>query len=332
MKNIQPQKIIHSEEFILEPVNLVCKELQKLMAKKIILNSGRGTGKSTVLYQLQNRTIDTEMPFICMKFNSVGLFIQKNETFPRAFFEHYWEELFVSQLLYYIESYYEKTYYNNFREYGTFLQESSNNTIDYINNSVIGTVKPLERLLQTKEVTGEILDKLKQILSIEQVGLCIDRFDWINNSDALAQQILSGYFSMFQKVIITSDDENLRDYYHKKESALPFYKIYDNISYGENHIFVKLLLLNRIKVYNQSLSEIDPNLRFPTDWIDDALSLLIKGTNGNILQLLEILNQLFYSWNFNKKITTDLIEREIEESKEYIRKLRKISTPPKFHL
>ncbi len=331
IKRINPKELIYSKEFVREPVNLLCKEIEKRNLRKMILNGGRGIGKSTVLQQLQNRSIDTEKPFICMQFDAAGLGICENETFSKEFFIHYWEERFANQLLHYIRNYYERTYYNNFREYSTFIKESSRKTVDFINNSIFDGTKHLDRLLSSKEISGEILNKLKSILPVENIGLCIDRFDWTNNNDALTQHILSEYFDLFRNIIITSDDDSLINEWEKRykdsKSSFSTYKSLD-ISYGQDITIIKLILLKRIESYNR-----ENFILFPHNWLEvDIIDLLIKETNGNISMILDILNNLVSSWNVKEEITQEMIERAIEDTKGHARQLKQMGKPIKFHL
>lgn len=333
MKNIKKMNardLIHSEEFIREPVNDICKKIQNINFEKMILGDGRGNGKSTVLQQLQNRTIDTDKPFICMQFDAAGLPIKENDIFTQEFLIHYLEERFANQLLYYIRNNYERTYYNNFREYSAFIEESSRKTIDFINNSSFGNTKPLDKLLHSKEISGEILEKFKSILSTKNIGLCIDRFDWINNSDALTQHILSDYFNLFRNVIITSDDENLVEEWKLK----PFTPEKYDFSYTKNITTVRLILSKRIEIYNRESRRNEKDfVSFPLDWLDvDTIDLLIKETNGNISEMLEILNSLVQIWHVKETITEDIINQAIEDTKGHARQLKQMASPIKFHL
>ena len=303
----------------------------------MIINGGRGIGKSTVLQNLQNRTVDTDKPFICTQFDASGLGISESDIFTKEFFAHYCEEWFATQLLDYIRNYYEYTYYYNFRKYSTFIEESSKKTVDFINNNLFEDTKDLDKCLHSKEIVEEILDTLKSILKVKNIGLCIDRFDWTNNNDALTQHILSEYFGLFSNVIITSDDESLikewEKWYNDSKSTFSTYKTFD-ISYSLKVTNVRLILSSRIKSYNRENTVREKKLvPFPLDWLEvDTRDLLITETNGNISMMLEILNYLVNNWNVKEKITQDMIEHAIEDTKGHARQLKQMYPPIKFYL
>ena len=85
------------------------------------------------------------------------------------------------------------------------------------------------------------IERLKKHLDISSLILAIDRFDWTNNGDPLTQNILSRYFDMFDKIIITTDDESLTDFGIQKSWLTRFPQ---ELSGGELQRFSVLRSLN----------------------------------------------------------------------------------------
>lgn len=342
MKHIRPHEIIHSKEFLREPVHDTFKEIESLPTSKIVLR-GEGTGRSTLLYYMQEKKANTEQPFIRLNFDVAGLGIKENENeiFTKEFFQHLWEENFASNLLWYIKNYYEMTYHNDFAKYSDVINESSEKTYDFINKFAYVENYTLPKLFSTKEIVEEILDKFKKSMNIESIELGIDSFDHINNSDKLTQKILSTYFDLFDKTIITTSDDILPQEwyktYFKDDSELYTFQPF-SIEYGKNLEIIYNIIKKRIEEYNNSLYEENKKYNrndkhVPLNWLDyDTLNLLITRTNGNIKLILKIINEIILEYNWSNLITNSNIEKAIryKEKDEMERKL--MFKPPKLHL
>lgn len=55
IKYIKTQELINSEQFVREPVDDLSKEIIKSSSKKVIINGGRGIGKTVILSSIENR-------------------------------------------------------------------------------------------------------------------------------------------------------------------------------------------------------------------------------------------------------------------------------------
>lgn len=319
MKDIKPWEIIHRKEFVREPIQKILKEIDSLNASKIILN-GSGTGRSTFLNYMEERKAGTEQPFINMKFDTIGVgFSSKNEeVFPNEFVEHYWEERFANQLFHYIKSFYEFTYSAHFEKSHEILKKSIKETDSYINQASFVPI-PLPKLFTSKEVTLEILENFKKSMGISSVNLGIDRFDQINNSDSFTQKILYSYFSLFDKTIITCDDITLPQEWYKtyfKEDSELFTFLPFSIEYGKDIETVYYIILKRIYEYNLEV-QLNVNQRiyqnitlFPMDWINyESISFLINITNGNIKEILDIVNRCIEEWNWSKSLSQEKLDQ-----------------------
>ena len=86
IKYIKPHEIIKMEQFIREPADLLSKEIVENSSKKIILNGGRGTGKSVILHNTQDKWLGTENQIMLMQFDPITLFSNiPNENFDERF-------------------------------------------------------------------------------------------------------------------------------------------------------------------------------------------------------------------------------------------------------
>lgn len=84
MKNIRPKEIIKMKQFIREPVDSITEEISENSSKRIILNGGRGTGKSVILNNMEDKGIGTENQTILMQFDSI---ISFSTTSPNEYFD-----------------------------------------------------------------------------------------------------------------------------------------------------------------------------------------------------------------------------------------------------
>ena len=217
MPRIKPQETIKTEQFIREPVDLLNKKIVADNSNKIILKGGRGSGKSLVLFNLQDKGLGTSEQTILMPFESIiTLTTSPNEYLDEKFLNHYYELIFSWKLLSYIKTNYSLTYESKFKDIELLLQRLSTKTDDFIHN-IYFEKKQLENYLSPKDISSEIIKRMKQYLDIKTLNLAIDRFDWINGSSAYTQHIISNYFDMFDKTIITTDDLSLDEQCKQKE-------------------------------------------------------------------------------------------------------------------
>lgn len=340
MKYLRPHEIIHSKEFLREPVQDTYKEIEKLEVSKIILR-GEGTGKSTLLNYMQEKKANTEQPFMLLNFSGDNLPSDTKNYFSKEFFEHYWEIHFTRKILWYIKKYHELTYHSEFSQYGDAIQNCCQE-IDALLNSILHTDSYcLPKLYTSKEISGEVLDKFKKLMHIESIELGSNRFDSINNSDELAQKILYSYFDLFDKTIIEVNDESLLEEWYKtyfrEDSELITFVPY-TIEYSQYLEIIYNIIEKRINEYNSSLHEKSKNNNqfykpFPLDWLDDdTLKLLKNKTNGNIRIILDIVNELTLLYNLNDEITQRHIERIIQDKTKFELSRKLEFKQPKLYL
>lgn len=323
-KVINPKDLLSACEFVREPVDKLCKKIDSSNSKRIILEGGRGTGRTVFLQNAQNRKIGYENQLIYMRFDSVHMFHPRKDIFEEAFFEHYYELKFSLKIMHFIMDNYRFIYENYFKNIQMLLKDISKKTDYYINNIYYENIT-IDKYLKIGELSTVILEKLKKQLNIESISLAIDRFDWINGNSILAQETLIKYFGLFDKVIITTDDETL-DKNKLKELGYTF----TNIDYCKDVLVIKEIIRRRIDSYNLNTIY----YKFPKEIITDEMyQNLINKTNGNITLIINTINEIIdmYQWDRNRDWVHEI--DIVSEAKLYHNKeLKKIMTKPKLYL
>lgn len=327
-KYINAEMLVNSKEFVREPVDRICKIFEDSSSKRSILGTERGSGKSVILHNLEKRGIGTEQQCIYTSFD-LGFIHGLDSIYTKEFFEHYYEVIIAKKILNYINKYYEFTYENEFKfidmELNILIKEINN----YINTARYYENMRLSRYLKSGEISGEILTKFKKSLNIDSLNWAIDRFDWINGSSELSQTILSKYFDMFDKTIITTDDKNMKVANHSNKYIKQGYDIYYT-TIGKNPIIVKEIIRRRIKQYNN-----DKNTEFNVNLLTDNIYQIITDkANGNIDVILDSVSNFIDVWHFkdgNLNIDQQINDC-MDQNIDTVKKLQKMSKSPKLYL
>lgn len=334
IRHINPHEIIKTEQFVREPVDTLSNDIVKNSSKMIILNGGRGSGKSLILYNMEDKGLGTENQTIFTRFDStINFSINSNELFDERFFNHYYELVFSWKLLSYIRRNYILTYDSNFKDIETLLRWISKSTDHFINN-VCFDKEELQRYLTPNEISNEIIERFKKCLGIETLALAIDRFDWINGSSAYTQQIIRKYFDLFDKTIITTDDSSLDSEDRRIELENKGYSFVPTM-YGKNVDVIKQIIRKRIKLYNEITAN---SRRFFDESImtDEIYESLVGKSNGNISLVLDTFGEVADLLDWHEGYIENLKHRfdtEADNQIAKIKQLRKMSAhPPKLHL
>lgn len=277
---IDARDIIHSNVFVSEPVNEICNRIKENKNSKIIL---KGFGKSVVLYNLKYSSINTENPYVYARFDSVSLFYKSNEKyFNDNFKKQYYELGLCFRLLGYIKKYYGLVYEKYFKEIYLELEKHSN-IIDEKINFARYKETPNVDLFELKEPTIKIINRLKEVLKLDTLNIGYDRFDWVNGGDANVQQILSEYFNLFDKVVLTTDDDSIdRKIKSLEEKGYSF----ETLNYGKNINYVKQMIKAR-------LDNLEEPIIFKEEYITDEIYKdLIEKTNGDIKLIFAIVSEV----------------------------------------
>lgn len=295
------KKTINTKNYVREPVDDICTEIKNSNSRRIILTGERSCGKSTVLYNLENRGLGTENQCIYTRFDSCGVTgVHNDELFNEEFFKHYYELVLAYNILNYIKENYALTYEENFKRYTLILNEISNQTSHYINKipfDIDRSESYLDRMLSQAEFTGPILDEFRDILGIESLSIAIDRFDWTNANSAVSQKVLREYFDMFEKTIITTDDIEVFDENRRLELELKDYSFMD-ICYSSDKDIVKEIIKRRIQFHNCNIKE--GYKPFPADNINDNMyQKLAQQTNGDLSLMFSIVGETIDIWQWD---------------------------------
>ena len=140
---------------------------------------------------------------------------------------------------------YVLTYQNYFKDIELLLRKITENFDKSVRRLYIDEMV-INNPLYATQISSEIIDRLKKYLGISSVILAIDRFDWTNGRSGYAQQILSKYFDMFNKIIITSDDESLIDEKNRKSFEAKGYSFVSQ-NYGNDLAVIKSIIKRQFK-------------------------------------------------------------------------------------
>ena len=318
MKNIydiHPSKLIYQDEFLREVTDKECEKLNNLNSGTIIINGGRGSGKSILLYENTNRELGKPInQTILMNFDSIGF--AQHETFDNIFYEHYYEILFAKKLLIYLKNNYPILFQKEFLKENEKINSCLLELDNYINEIFFSDVK-INKYYKSNELVNDIIKKMRNKLKVSYLNLAIDRFDWINNSNELIQKLLANYFNNFNKTFITVDDETIDD----KELESNGYQLM-NISYNYRIDALK-------EIFRRRLKTIETN--FKVEFIPDGIfDYLVIKTKGNIKLMFDILREwiLDYDWDQKSEIDLSAINQELA----HYEAVRKLGGLPKFYL
>ncbi len=320
MKIVRPSELINDESFIREVVDDVCDEIKRVPLDKIILTGGRGIGKSAILYNLEDREISHRNPFIYTHFDSVVSFSQvPNNVFSDEFHRHYYEVILSLKILNYLKRKYPLIYDTHFKGADSIVRTSYQELIGFGR----GHYRRSLIFFKTGVLVKDILDLVREVLKLETINLAIDRFDWTNGRSIYTENLLSNYFPMFDKTVITSDDASLEE--RKETIEEQGFKIIKP-TYSQDLNFIRFLIINNCddEVIKSVLRTIS----------DEDLKNLITFCSGNIKAMLSIINELESKWRFYKgslDVSKEL-QTETKRELERIRQVDSVSVPPKFYL
>lgn len=332
-----PINLIFSDEFVKQPVNEISESLKKNTANKIIIYGQGGCGKTTVLYNHQYRSIGTDNPVIYTRFDSVGMFgdnrAERESAYDDKFVNCYYELIMANKILNFIENNYEKVFAKYFRGNKEELKKLLGETYNYIRESSYRSVA-FDMRLSVGELSASYIEKLKKVIGINTLSLIIDRFDWTDGHSETAQVALREYFKIFDKSIITTDDESIvNDESSRIELINKGFDLIE-INYGKDLEIMKRLLALRINKYNSTVKEKEQ--RFPFELLsDEVIERLLEKANGNISVVLSSINEMGYLLGYDSDYVTDpmtSMERASNRAIAQVKRLKERSRPIKLYL
>ena len=135
---------------------------------------------------------------------------------------------------------------------------------------------------------------------------------------------------MFDKVIITSDDNVLLEQKNRGSLTAKGYSFID-VTYGKELSTIKDIIAKRIEKCNQNIRDLSFNYQ---NISEDTYRKMIEKTNGNISLMVYATNYAYdtYQWEVGEwnpdKCLDFALDAKIEENK----KLIKMMKPPKLYL
>lgn len=330
---INAKDLLNSCEYVSSPVDEVCNKIDNSNSKKIIVSGGRGVGKSAVLNSYELKKIKTINPCVLVQFDAVGFF-HNRELFDESFAKHYYEIVFSYKLLDFIKLFsstnninYPENEFSIIKEY---LDHYSSELDHYIKNVYYDDSASIRNYLTTGDIVKEILFKMKTVFSTEKLELAIDRFDWTNANNKLSQEAITAYFDMFDRVFVTSDDEDLQHKDNIDELSKKGYSFID-VDYGKDNHILSQIIENRLRRNNLDVS----NLKLLPSAIDsDIYCDLINRTNGNISLILSIVDYTYdmYQWQDGMCNIKEEFDKASQIKIDDNKQLRKMMRSPKLYL
>lgn len=336
IKSNDLMSLIGSDILVKQPINEISEMLKKSIVKKTILYGQRGSGRTTVLKNHQYRNVGTENPAIYVRFDSVGLFNNNLEgleaDFDKEFITYFYELSMANKILNFIKTNYENLFNKHFKKDKEQIEKLGEEINEYIRNYYYKEIS-LNNNMMIGELTIGYIEKLKKFTELNSLTLMIDRFDWTDNNSIIAQYILKEYFNIFDKSIITTDDEQL---VNNESARLPLIEQgfdFVETNYVKDIDILKIIITSRIEKYNLKISKLK---KFPIDVLTDKVfAKLIKKTNGNINVILNSINEMVSIWqwenDFNKEFNfIESIDYCINKQLEQVKSLKKLLSPIKL--
>lgn len=281
IRNVSVNQLLFSDLLVRDPVDMVNELItDKTSRRKIVLAGSRGSGKTVVLCSRENEGIGTNRVALLTRFCDSNIF-GRTRDFNKEFLEHYYEVAMVRKVLDHIKNYYPDLYIAKFSETGNWIGEKELQLHGYMKDQLFGCGK-LSRQFFSGEVLSEVLSKFRRATGADELTLMIDDFDWTEVRDPRVQRTLQNYFDMFEKVIITSDDQNTKKSGRIKQLEG---RGFDVVDFGYSH---DLSTVREIVERRFSLDEGESLSNFPVwDITAQDYEKVINATNGNINCVLD---------------------------------------------
>ena len=325
IKNVNVNELVFSDLFRKDVVDSVNEEMGDFRGK-FILTGSRGCGKSTVLTDREVRSINTEHPAFLTRFDGAGLFGTKdNAYFNKKVMEHYYEIVMTSKFLHYVKTYYPEVYASKLGAIAERMGRKTEELDNYINNAIYKDCS-IDHKFFSGEALSEAISLFRNSVGAKSFTLMIDRFDWTHNSDPRVQDILKNYFSMFEKVIVTSDDPSLSCMKRRKSLEDRGFSFVD-MDYSSDLDVVKDIVQRRFELDDITSPE------FPIEDVSDEDYLkIIDRTQGNLEMVLDtfLYAEGLYHWDTKKSISS-ILEDSCSEKVKSEKQFRKVCRPPKFY-
>lgn len=327
ISNVSVNELLFSDLMAKDPVNVVNRTIdQKISRRKIILTGGRGSGKSVILGSREQKSLMTAHPAILTSFDSES-FSSNEGYFNKEFMEHYYEVIMSKKLLDYVKEYYPGLFNTKFIDLNYLVTGRLMEVDNYIKNVKYKDIDIKNKLLSGQFVSS-ILLLFKCETNVRDVTLMLDRFDWTNGGDPEMQSILSNYFDIFERVIITSDDESLISEERTSELVSKGFQIITS-TYSKDPNIVKQIIKNRFMFGNSGSNKLPISIINNSDY---ERLIEISGGNLDMIMASFIDAQIQYRSNYRDDEVTKSVEDACNKRMESMQLLKKRTSDIRLHL
>ena len=298
-----------------KPVYDTIKEIDDTTKKSILLVGNISVGKTTVIdnYLKLNDIFAIDCTYTE---DELLMITDKN------IYKLYHICLIISKILKGIEDIYP-IYVNYYKEYEANIKLIMYNIK---NMFMIGDYSQKEELFgkelcnNPEILFNEFCDTLKRHFDPNYLTIILDNFDALGNSSSRYQQVVYGLLKESLRTIYVVSDQEVIGNTSKKDILLRDNDIV-RVNYSEDVANVKkildMMLINSL--FKDKIVNFDDRVIFLLD--DDLVELLIKLTNGNLLEMYKITMQLYkhrneFSKELYKKFIIDYYNSRLELQEE----------------
>lgn len=243
-----PNQIVSSSNYVEKPVHKIITDIEKSSSHEVILTGPRSGGKSIVLNAYEKEKVGTGRDAIYVFLDPsihIGYLTDRELSYR-------YELYLAGYILNYIRKNYRNLYEATFRVIHDKIKFSSKEFLNFINMKSIGNEQnqKFSKIPSRGILLEEIITEMKKSLCSDAVTICIDRFDWLDSSSEQFQKMATFYFQFFDKVILTTDDQEIVTDYTYRRSYLEHNGVdVIDVDYGRNFSIAKEIVTADLAYY-----------------------------------------------------------------------------------
>lgn len=311
------QRLSDNRLIYIKPSMKIIDKINSSPKDKIILTGVQKSGKTTTLKCLANNCNQGKQAVIYVDYSNLAYLSELSQ----IEYEYYYELLLAKKIIEFIKNN-NYNYYKEFIMEDYFIQNEFRKFNDYLCVRLHSNIA--FNVFEKGMFINKILTILKQIIGIDSITLLIDHFDFVGNSSKRFQDLMSSYFNIFDKVILTTNDSEIKRV-SLNESG---YEIID-VAYAKELANTKKILLSYFKWwFNQINCDISHlkkiNKVYNLINNDNFCNKIILVTNGNIDMMISILRIYF--------IQDSSIEDAIAKTISFQNEIDSVTYKRKLHL
>lgn len=319
------KKVVNTSLFVREPVDEIVNEILSTGDRRIILNGERGVGKSTVLRSLEYRGLGNKEETTILLYPKAEVMpaIEPTERFTSKIFDYYFELYFAQILLWYIRYNYPIVFSKYFKGDLELVNGQLDIFADFWNGNI--TPENFDPSSKIDSIIAGIMNKFSDLAGLNKINLALNRFDSMNGSSKYAQEFYEKHFNLFNKVILSTEDEHISPFYIQSNG----YK-FKPINYGADKDILREIVRRRIEYYKfQEKITLDESILTSDEFID-KLGIF----NGNLKNIIKVLNDIANSVSAGHKQSDVDIDSTIRNVKIHDDEYKRAYCYgyPKFHL